>query len=49
MAPVPFRGKRNKSDYIPYIIEKLAEIKGISQEEIASTTIENTKRLFNII
>lgn len=49
MAPVPFRGNRNKSDYIPYIIEKLAEIKGIPPEETASITIENTKRLFNII
>ena len=34
MAPSPNRGKRNKSDYIRYIIEKIAEIKEISSKEV---------------
>ncbi len=34
MAPVPNRGKRNQSDYIKYIIEKISEIKGKTIEEI---------------
>lgn len=48
MAPTPFRGKRNRSDYIKYIIEKLSEIKGIPEEEISRITIENTKRMLTI-
>ena len=35
LAPVPFRGKRNESSYIVYVIEKLSEIYGLSNEEIA--------------
>ncbi|MGL4655062.1 MAG: TatD family hydrolase [Sarcina sp.] len=49
MAPVPNRGKRNQSDYIEYVIEKIAEIKGISSVEVSEKTIENTKKLFNIV
>lgn len=49
MAPVPYRGKRNQSNFIFHIIEKLAEIKGKSSEEISAITIENTKRLLNIL
>jgi TatD DNase family protein len=48
MAPVPFRGKRNRSDYIKYIIEKLAEIKQVSEEEISDITISNVKRMLKI-
>lgn len=48
MAPVPFRGKRNRSDYIKYIIERLSDIKGVSQEEISSVTIENVQRMLSI-
>ena len=48
MAPTPYRGKRNRSDYISYIIEKLAEIKEVSQEEISRVTIDNTKKMLNI-
>ncbi|NMM61613.1 TatD family hydrolase [Clostridium sp. P21] len=49
MAPVPFRGKRNRSEYIACIIEKIAEIKGISSEEVSSKTISNIQRLLNIV
>ncbi|WML36515.1 TatD family hydrolase [Clostridium sp. OS1-26] len=48
MAPVPYRGKRNKSDYIKYIIEKIAEIKGIEADEVSKSTISNIKYLLNI-
>lgn len=48
MAPTPYRGKRNKSDYISFIMEEVAKIKDISVEELSARTIENTKALFNI-
>lgn len=48
MAPVPNRGKRNQSDFILQIIEKISEIKGMSPKEISIITIENTKRLLNL-
>ncbi|MFL0266553.1 TatD family hydrolase [Candidatus Clostridium radicumherbarum] len=49
MAPVPYRGQRNRSDFIKYIIEKLSELKGISEEEIAAATINNVKRMLKLI
>jgi TatD DNase family protein len=48
MAPTPFRGKRNESHYIMYIIEKIAEIKGLKLEEVSCETVFNIKRLLNI-
>ncbi len=48
LAPVPFRGKRNESSYLKYVVEKLAEIKNISKEEIAAITTANAKELFVI-
>lgn len=48
MTPVPYRGKRNQSSYIKYVIEKIAEIRETTPENISSITIDNTKRLFNI-
>lgn len=48
LAPVPFRGKRNDSSYIPVIAEKVALQKGISLEEVAETTTANACRLFNL-
>lgn len=49
MAPTPYRGKRNKSDYIKFIIQKLAEIKRTTDEEIAEITANNVKRMLGII
>lgn len=46
LAPVPRRGKRNESSYIPFIAQKLAEIYGCSVEEVAAVTTENARRLF---
>lgn len=48
MAPVPMRGKRNSSLYVQYVAQKLAEIKGVSKEEIERITFENGKRLYGI-
>lgn len=48
LTPVPFRGKRNESSYIPYIAQKLAELKGLEISEIAATTTENAHKLFRI-
>lgn len=48
LAPVPYRGKRNESSYILNIAEYLADLKGISLEEVAKQTTENSKILFKI-
>ena len=48
LAPEPFRGKRNSSLYLPYVAEKLAELKGVTREEIENATLKNAKELFNI-
>ena len=48
MTPVPFRGKRNDSRYLPYVVEKLAEWKGITPEELTEITWQNGKRLFGL-
>ena len=48
LTPVPFRGKRNESSYIPHIAQKLAELKEVSIEEIAAATTENATKLFRI-
>ncbi len=48
MAPVPMRGKRNNSAYISFVAEKIADIRGISSDELLNITAENTKKLFKI-
>lgn len=48
LSPVPMRGKRNNSGNLKYIVDKIAEVKGISHEEAARLSIENGKRLYNI-
>lgn len=48
LTPVPHRGKRNYPGYVRFVAEKIAEIKGISFEEVARQTLENGKRLFGI-
>lgn len=48
LAPVPFRGKRNESSYITYVVDKLADIYAVSVNEIVKTTTENSKHIFGI-
>ena len=48
MAPEPFRGKRNHPGYLYRMAERLAEIKGLSVEEVHRITTENGKRLYRI-
>lgn len=47
MAPEPYRGKRNYSGYIPYVVAEIARIKNISEEEVMEVTYENAMRLFS--
>lgn len=46
LAPVPKRGRENKTAYTRYVVEKIAELRGISLEEVANATTENAKRIF---
>ena len=48
LTPVPHRGKRNESSYIPIIAAKLSEQTGIPLEEIAATTTDNAYKLFGL-
>ncbi len=48
LAPEPFRGKRNNSGYLVHTIKKIAEIKGLSEAEVAKATLDNAKRIFNL-
>lgn len=48
MAPVPMRGKRNNSSYIPYVAEKIGETKKIDAQIVIDTATHNTKKLFGI-
>ena len=49
LAPEPNRGKRNSSLNIPYVVKELAQLKGITEEEVINITTENTKRLFHLV
>lgn len=46
MAPVPMRGKRNESAFIPYVIERMAEAYRTTADEVARRTTDNARRLF---
>lgn len=48
LTPVPFRGKRNESSYLVYIVKKLSEIYNIDKERIAEITTKNALKIFNI-
>ena len=48
LAPVPYRGKRNCSLYLPRVVQAIAEIKGITAEEVQAETWENACRLYRI-
>ena len=48
LAPIPYRGKRNESQYIILVVEKLAQIYKVTSEEIAAITTDNSKMIFGI-
>lgn len=48
MTPVPFRGQRNDSSYIEYVIQKLSEIRNETPDFIAEQTYKNAKEIFSI-
>ena len=48
LSPVPNRGKRNDSRNLPYIAARIAEIKGMTAEEVAEVTLQNGKQLFGL-
>ena len=48
LAPVPFRGKRNESSYLPLIAQKIAEITGVETKKIEEITRNNEMNLFNL-
>lgn len=48
LAPHPYRGQRNEPSYVKLVAEQIAEIKGLTYEEIARATSDNAKKLFGI-
>ena len=48
LTPHPFRGQRNEPAYVKFTAEKLAEVKGLSLDEIAARTTENARRFFSL-
>jgi len=48
VAPTPYRGKRNEPSYVIEVVKKIAEIKGISLEEISKKTFQNSKDIFKL-
>ena len=48
LTPEPFRGKRNDSTKLTFVAKAIADLRGISQEEVARVTAENAKKLFGI-
>ena len=49
MTPAPFRGKRNSSALIPYTAEKIAQVRGMTPEQVLRMTRENAERLFGVV
>ena len=48
LSPEPFRGKRNDSRNVKLVAQKIADIKGVTIEEVAQKTYENAKRVYQI-
>ena len=48
LSPVPQRGKRNDSGNLKYVVEKIAEVKGMEPKTVAKLTAENGRRLFGL-
>ncbi|WP_069999582.1 TatD family hydrolase [Cellulosilyticum sp. I15G10I2] len=48
LTPVPFRGKRNDSSYLKYVVEKISEIKELDVHAVSEITCQNARKLFRI-
>lgn len=48
LTPVPFRGKRNESSYLTYVVEKIAAAKNVSVEDVARATTANAEKIFGL-
>lgn len=48
LTPIPFRGKRNESSYLKYVVEKIAAIKKVTVEEVAAVTTANAQKIFGV-
>jgi TatD DNase family protein len=48
LAPDPYRGQRNEPSYVKYVCQKIADLKGLSFDEVAKATYENTCKLFKL-
>ncbi|WP_022758795.1 TatD family hydrolase [Butyrivibrio fibrisolvens] len=48
MAPEPFRGSRNSSAYLPYVVKAIADIKGVTPQEVIDITEQNARRFYGI-
>ena len=48
LTPSPFRGERNNSGYLSYVVAEIARLKGLSEEEVAGVTYENAKKLYRL-
>ena len=48
LSPVPMRGKRNDSRNLRYVVEKIAEVKGLTPEAVAAASLSNGRALFGI-
>ena len=48
LTPSPFRGERNNSGYLSYVVAEISRLKGLSEEEVAGVTYENAKKLYRL-
>lgn len=48
LAPVPYRGKRNESGYLPFVVQKLADVLKMDREEVAKITTANAQKIFSL-
>lgn len=49
LAPMPYRGKTNKPEYIPHIVDKIADLRGVCSKELGEQTAANTEKLFGLL
>jgi TatD DNase family protein len=48
VTPAPYRGKRNEPVYVREVVKKIAQVKGLPEEDVASAVVTNAKRVFRI-